>query len=330
MTTIKNQECKINFANYENWRFVYGYESNGQDVYLDVKIVYSDDGIEFQLNGNPIGLAIDDFVNCEDIDDCSLVIAKYLIKNNDGVVLTTFVNPYCRTLTGKYYEKQLSKDLEYMNGDMDDDSWQVTLFTGKYLNVNCYDYIDIPTYDVNRVLEMISTRDLDGLSGYMFDRDYTSNEVLNLWGDDWLERLSFDVRNEKSDTVMDGSISVATNNIFDYNDDVHYTIVGNNNHPDYVLIHQDSMKRSYATFNVPKDFNIGEIHFVDRYLTPKDYMLDWDRFGDYMSSIWVFRYRGKLYVAEDYGDSGSYGDNYYSLFKWDAEKKRYELIVETR
>ena len=328
MTTIKNQKCKINFANYEDWRFVYGYESNGQDVYLDVKVVYGDDGIEFQLNGNPIGLAIDDFVNCEDIDDCSLVIAKYLIKNNDGVVLTTFVNPYCRTLTGKYYEKQLSKDLEYMNGDMDDDSWQVTLFTGKYLNVNCYDYIDIPTYDVNRVLEMISTRDLDGLSGYMFDRDYTSNEVLNLWGDDWWERLSFDVRNEKSDTVMDGSISVTTNNIFDYNDDVHYTIVDNNNHPDYVLIHQDSMKRSYATFNVPKDFNIGEIHFVDRQLTPKDYMLDWDRFGDNMSTLWVFRYRGKLYFAEDYGDCGSYGDNYYSLFKWDTEKKRYELLAE--
>ena len=79
MTTIKNQECKINFANYENWRFVYGYESNGQDVYLDVKIVCGDDGIEFHLNGKSIGLTIDDFIGCEDIDDCSLVIAKHLI-----------------------------------------------------------------------------------------------------------------------------------------------------------------------------------------------------------------------------------------------------------
>ena len=330
MTTIKNRECKINFANYEDWRFVYGYESNGQDVYLDVKIVWGENDIQFHLNGKSIGLTSQDFVNCEDIDDCGLVIAKHLIKDNDGVVLTTFVNPYCRTLTGIYYEKQLSKDLEYMNGDMNDESWQVTLFTGKYLNVNCYDYIDIPTDDVNRVLEMISTRDLDGLSGYMFDRDYTSNEVLNLWGEDWLERLNFDVRNEKSDTVMDGSISVATNNIFDCNEDVHYTIVDNNNHPDYVLIHRDSMKRSYATFNVPKEFNIGEIHFVDRYLTPPNYMLDWDRFGDYMSSLWVFRYRGKLYFAEDYGDSGSYGDNYYSLCKWNAENNRYEFLAETR
>lgn len=331
MTTGKQlQGCKINLANYEDWVFVYGYESNGKDVYLMVTLVDGDDGIEFYLNGNPIGLATDDFKDCQDIDDCSLVIAKHLIKDNDGEVLTTFVNHHCHTLTGIYYEKQLSKDLEYINGDLEDESWQVTLFVGKYLNVNCYDYIDVPTEDVNRVVEMISTRDLEELGGYMFDRDYTSNEVLNLWGEDWLERLTFDIRNEKSDIVMDGSISVATNNVFDYNDDVHYTIVDDNNHPDYVLIHQDSMKRSYATFRVPKDFNIGEIHFVDRQLTPKDYMLDWDRFGDCMSSLWVFKYRGKLYFAEDYGDCGSYGDNYYSLFKWDTEKKRYELLAEIR
>lgn len=331
MTTEKQlQGCKINLANYEDWVFVYGYESNGKDVYIMVTLVDGDDGIEFYLNGNPIGLTTDDFKDCQDIDDCSLVIAKHLIKDNDGIVLTTFVNHHCHTLTGIYYEKQLSKDLEYINGDLDDESWQVSLFVGKYLNVNCYDYIDVPTEDVNRVVEMISTRDLEGLGGYMFDRDYTSNEVLNLWGEDWLERLTFDVRNEKSDIVMDGSISVATNNVFDYNDDVHYTIVDDNNHPDYVLIHQDSMKRSYATFRVPKDFNIGEIHFVDRQLTPKDYMLDWDRFGDCMSTLWVFKYRGKLYFAEDYGDCGSYGDNYYSLFKWDTEKKRYELLAEIR
>ena len=331
MTTEKQlQGCKINLANYEDWVFVYGYESNSKDVYLMVTLVDGDDGIEFYLNGNPIGLTTDDFKDCQDIDDCSLIIAKHLIKDNDGVVLTTFVNHHCHTLTDIYYEKKLSRDLEYINGDLEDESWSVTLFVGKYLNVNCYDYIDVPTEDVNRVVEMISTRDLEGLGGYMFDRDYTSNEVLNLWGEDWLERLTFDVRNEKSDIVMDGSILVATNNIFDYNDDVHYTIVDDNNHPNYVLIHQDSMKRSWATFRVPKDFNIGEIHFVDRQLTPKDYMLDWDRFGDCMSTLWVFKYRGKLYFAEDYGDCGSYGDNYYSLFKWDTEKKRYELLAEIR
>ena len=72
MTTEKQlQGCKINLANYEDWVFVYGYESNGKDVYLMVTLVDGDDGIEFYLNGNPIGLTTDDFKDCQDIDDCS-------------------------------------------------------------------------------------------------------------------------------------------------------------------------------------------------------------------------------------------------------------------
>ena len=57
-------------------------------------------------------------------------------------------------------------------------------------------------------------------------------------------------------------------------------------------------------------------------------MLDWDRFGDYMTTNGVFCYRGKLYYAIDYGDCGSWGCNYYGLFKWIAEKNCYELLAE--
>ena len=290
MTTEKQlQGCKINLANYEDWRFVYGYESNGQDVYLDVKVVYGDDGIEFQLNGNPIGLAIDDFVNCEDIDDCSLVIAKHLIKNNDGVVLTTFVNPYCRTLTGKYYEKQLSKDLEYINGDLEDESWSVTLYANRTPIVNSYDYLEVVADDVQKVMDMVNCRDNIGLQEYLFENDYDTNEVLNIWGGD-SELLSFEVYDNNNDEVDSGKIFLSTNNLFDYNGYNYNSIVTPDHHPDYVLIHQDEIKRSYATFRVPKDFNIGEIHFVDRYIIPKNYMLDWERFGDYMTTIGVFKY----------------------------------------
>ena len=46
MTTEKQlQGCKVNLANYEDWVFVYGYESNGKDVYLLVTLVDGDDGI---------------------------------------------------------------------------------------------------------------------------------------------------------------------------------------------------------------------------------------------------------------------------------------------
>ena len=329
MTTIKNRECKINFANYEDWRFVYGYESNGQDVYLDVKVVYGDDGIEFHLIGKPIGLITDDFICCEDIDDCGLVIAKHLIKDNDGVVLTTFVNPYCRTLTGIYYEKQLSKELEYMTDKVEDQCWQVTLSTNRYININSYDYSYIPSKDVNQLIDMILNNDIDGINTYMNEYGYDTNEVLNIWGDDMLEKVEYEILNEKSELVDYGYISVTIQNIFNYNDDVHYKVVDHNNHPEYVLIQQDSMKRSFATFAVPKDFKIGEIHFEDRYIVPQNYKLDWDRFGDYMTNISVFKYRGELYYSGDYGDSGNWGEQHIGLFKWDEDSKQYHLLAET-
>ena len=83
MTTDKQlQGCKIDFTNYEDWRFLYSYESNGQDVVLVVTVVDGEDDIEFHLNGQSIGLVPDDFIGCEDIDDCSFLIAKHLIKSN--------------------------------------------------------------------------------------------------------------------------------------------------------------------------------------------------------------------------------------------------------
>ena len=51
-------------------------------------------------------------------------------------------------------------------------------------------------------------------------------------------------------------------------------------------------------------------------------------FGDDATSIGAFRYRGKDYVAEDYCDAGSYGDRKFAIFKWNDEKKRYDLLAE--
>jgi hypothetical protein len=51
-------------------------------------------------------------------------------------------------------------------------------------------------------------------------------------------------------------------------------------------------------------------------------------FGDDVTSIGTFRYRGKTYFAEDFGDAGSYGDRKFSIFKWNDEKKRYNLLAE--
>ena len=51
-------------------------------------------------------------------------------------------------------------------------------------------------------------------------------------------------------------------------------------------------------------------------------------FGDDVTSIGAFRYRGKDYVAEDYCDAGSYGDRKFAIFKWNEEKKRYDILAE--
>ena len=81
------------------------------------------------------------------------------------------------------------------------------------------------------------------------------------------------------------------------------------------------MKRSSSTFYVPRDFKIGEIHFMSTPLAPLR-LLDWfGVFGDDVISIGTFRYIGKTYFAEDFGDAGSYGDLKFAIFKWNEEKK---------
>ena len=104
--------------------------------------------------------------------------------------------------------------------------------------------------------------------------------------------------------------------------------VNENHHPEYLLLVSDTMKRSNTTFCVPKDFQIGEIHFENSRLAPLR-LLDWfGVFGDDVTSIGSFRYRGKTYYADDFCDVGSYGDRKFAIFKWNEEKKRYDLLAE--
>lgn len=326
-TEKQEKECKICISNYEDWRFVYSYESKGKDVVLEVKIVWGEEDIEFHLNGKSIGLTLQDFVNCEDVDDCGLVIAKHLIKDNDGEVLTSFVDESGSTLTEIFYEKRLSKDLEYINGDMDNESLQLTIFANCGYPVNSYDYLEIAEEDVDRIVEMIEDDNSDGLFEYMNECGYDTNEVLDMWGD---EVLSYEICDEDANEIESEKVFVSPNNLFTYKGFDYPQIVNDEYHPEFLLIHKDEMKRSWATFNVPKDFKIGEIHFADKYLIPKNYMLDWEKFGDYMTSIGVIQYRGKLYFAEDYGDAGNCESNYFGLFKWNKDSKRYGLLVEIR
>ena len=44
-----SKECRIDFHDYEDSKFLFSYESKGEDVVLKVKIVDGEDGIEFHL-----------------------------------------------------------------------------------------------------------------------------------------------------------------------------------------------------------------------------------------------------------------------------------------
>lgn len=324
MTQIK-KECRIDFYNYEDSKFLFSYESKGEDVVLEVKIVDGEDDIEFHLNGKSIGLTSDDFIGCEDIDDCALVVAKHLIKDNDGEVETAFADSNNSTLTGLIYTKMLTKDLEYNNGDMDDESWQVTLCANHSNSVTSYDYYDIPESEVDKFVNLITNRDDDTLVDELWDRDLNRVEVFEF---NDISGITYEVSDSNGEIVKDGVIRVISKNIFSYEGCEDSHIVNEENHPEYLLLVSDIMKRSNTTFLVPKDFQIGEIHFENSRLAPLR-LLDWfGVFGDDVTSIGTFRYRGKTYFAEDFGDAGSYGDRKFSIFKWNDEKKRYNLLAE--
>ena len=324
MTQMK-KECRIDFYNYEDSKFLFSYESNGEDVTLEVNVIDGEDGFEFQLNGQSIGLTPEDFVGCEDIDDCTLVIAKHIIKDNDGEVLTTFANSYNTTLTGVIYNKRLTKDLEYDNGDMDDESWQVTLCANHNNSVTSYDYYEISEGEVDNIVSLISNRDDDALSDLLWGRDSERVEVFEF---NDIAGLTYEVSDSNGEVVQDGLMAVFSNNIFSYEGCEKYQIVNENYHPEYLLLVSDTMKRSNTTFCVPKDFQIGEIHFEDSSSAPFR-LLDWcSMFGDYVTSIGSFRYRGKTYYADDFCDAGSYGDRKFAIFKWNDDKKRYNLLAE--
>ena len=324
MNTIK-KECRIDFYDYEDSKFLFSYESNGEDVTLEVNVIDGEDGFEFQLNGQSIGLTPEDFVGCEDIDDCTLVIAKHIIKDNDGEVLTTFANSYNTTLTGVIYDKRLTKDLEYDNGDMDDESWQVTLCANYNNSVTSYDYYEISESEVDNIVSLISNRDDDTLSDLLWGRDSERVEVFEF---NDIAGLTYEVSDSNGEVVQDGLMAVFPNNIFSYEGCEKYQIVNENYHPEYLLLVSDIMKRSNTTFCVPKDFQIGEIHFENSSSAPFR-LLDWcSMFGDYVTSIGTFRYRGKNYYANDFCDAGSYGDRKFAIFKWNEEKKRYDLLAE--
>ena len=319
-----NKNFFFDLEYYSGGRFQYQYQSQGKDVMVNVVI----DGLNLLVDGQDIGLDEDDFIGCEDIDDCTLVIGRRVIKNNDGEVLTRFLEGDNRTLTYVNYVKRLNKDLEYIN-NTEEDSWYLTLRGDVSRDITQFNFCEVEEDSIEEITSMFEEEDTDSLFDYVISSDSLETiENFQVWGDPREEQLSYEITNENGDPVREGRIVVSEYNIHNYNDIEPYFIVDKTKHPKYLLVHSDVMKRSYSGFKVPKEFNIGEIHFIDKCPVVSRCLLDLDRFGDKMTDIFSFRYQGKTYECEDYGDNGSVGDYKYTLLEWDENKNRYELLYE--
>lgn len=323
---IENQkECKVYFDEWVGSKIIYEYRSNGNDIEIVVDIVDKEDGYEFIVNDSSIGLGLKDFVGCEDIDDCGIVIGKYLIQNNDsGVMMTIIPSSYMSKLS---YMIHLNKNLEYDTEIKTD--WTLTWGADLGRPLVRYEYFEIKGNDVVDIESMISNRELDRLNEYIYENDpFETPEFMDLWGDEIEERLSFEVSDENNEEVINGVCVVPERNVI-YYDEYHKDLNGKTfEHPDYILMKSDVVKRSWCSFNVPRNFDINGIHFIGQYHFD-DQIPNSSEIGDTVTSIFCFRYNGKFYTMDNGSDCGTWGDIHYSLFRWNKSYKYYQLVCTT-
>ena len=320
----KNMSTKSKFylSNYTDGCFQYQYQSHGKEVMVNVIVEYRD----LMIDDKSIGLTEDDLLECEDIDDCTLAIARHIIKDNDGEVLTRFIDEYGDTLTRIGYVKRMNKNLEFINNE--GEGWYLTLCADGGCDVLQFNFSEVAEDDIHDVMSMFEAEDSGGLIGYAWSsKSMQTSEILPIYGDDEAERLSFEITDENGDIVDEGEVRISERNIRYYDDCQPECITGESKHPKYLLIYSDVMKRTCSGFNVPKGFNIGEVHFVGEYPVEPDRLII-DDFGDYTTNMFSFRYQGKKYSCDDYSDCGGIGDFHFYLYERNDENSKYYVIKE--
>lgn len=314
---------KSNFylSNYTDGCFQYQYQSHGKDVMVNVIVEDND----LMIDDKSIGLTEDDLLDCKDIDDCTLAIARHIIKDNDGEVLTRFIDEYGDTLTRIGYVKRMNKDLEFVNNE--GEGWYLTLCADAGCDVLQFNFSEVAEDDIHDVMSMFEAKDTGGLIGYAWSSEsMQTSEILPIYGDDEEERLSFEITDENGDIVDEGDVLISEINIH-YYDDCQPKCIAGESKPKYLLIYSDIMKRTCSGFNVPKGFNIGEVHFIDGYPVEPGCMAV-DDFGDSTTHMFSFRYQGKKYSCDDYSDCGGIGDFHFCLYELNDENSKYYVINE--
>ena len=309
----------FDFNIYEGYAFIYRYTSGGEEIEREVVVACANDGT-FYMDDEGFDLKQDSFSGLIDIDDCGIVIAKHIIDDNDGEVRMTLIKDGDNesTLTEVPYEVRLDKHLNYV--DTNDESWTLCLGASEYIDaIRCDIYELDDEEDSERIKECIEEEDTDELEELLGDYSEDVIEILNIVGDRENERLNYELTDNEGNTISEGEILIDTDNIFE--DPDRKDCYGTHHHPWRVLVKTDSIKRSWATFNVPANFEVGGIHFILQNDLPNS-------LGAQLTNHFYIRHAGKYYHA-DVDDAGTLGDIDYYLFEWDEDMERYRVIARS-
>lgn len=324
-------DCDFDICNYDDAAYKFKYTSGNQPKAFVVDVDgyhYSEDNqyvVKFLVRDSPsakgeyVSIAQTEFVTCKDVDDFGRVIAKHIIKDNDGEVRMSFYN---ENGMAEIENVLLTKELDYPLFDKDDMTHELTLSIVSR-EVMAYEFFELED-EFEEVKEMMEDEDTDGIWDLISYAPNRPTELFNLWGDDTHERLNARIEDENGKEILPNEeIVVGESNVFPYHRE-HYEFINEKYHPQYLLVQTDTYKRSYATFNVPKDFNIKNIHFTDA--NPMNRELGYlEESGDTITTISAFRYNGNDFFGEP-GDNGTLGDVHYELYEWLDDEDRYELV----
>lgn len=319
--------CPVDFEDFLDCHFRYRYMSGGEETVVEVVYEYNEDEDDafWCIDGEITGIDNGDFRGCEDIHDCGVVIAKKIIDDNDGEVMMSFGSG-SETFTDVAYEIELDKNLNYFNDNSD--TVYLTLYANQGRDLMQTYFYELDEEDFENIKEAIENDDVDDIRDWV-GSDFYCNETLDLWDDEEEERLNYEVADSDGNVMDEGDIHVAVNNVFGYRDVADNFAVTKENHPKYLLVTTDSVKRAYATFELPANFSVGGISFIKNGNADTG-VLDCNGFGDYVTGIQQIRYAGETYCCDDCGDAGTCGDIYYFLFEWNDDNGRYTLVAQSR
>lgn len=309
-------------SDYEERKFIYRYTSNGVRKEVTVSLIESDDeSYRFQVNEGVVNIDRSILDVCPDPDNCGVVIAKQVIKDNDGEVDMSLVDECGENLIDHLI---LTKENDFIPITEDDLTWTFSLYANSGMSTLQFEICGFDDEDdYESVLSMIESEDEDELSDFLIENGSDRYELICLVGDDDTEKLSYEVNDINGNDVDSGTLPVYERNVYKY---PIYGCVKLEKDPEkYLLVQRDEIKRSYSEFEVPKDFNVNNIRFIES--APFYPIGEYNLFGDTVTNMNSFVYNGKFYASEIDSDCGTWGDIHYSLYKWNKDRGYYEFVV---